>query len=180
MVNNLVVAGRVEMVSMDNRKIRLAALRQVTRFGLIGVLNTVVDVGIFFILVHLAHWSVIPAQTVSYTCGICNSYVWNRYLTFQRKGGPRMAEAFRFVSLNLLSYGISVAILYLFSTHGWSIVIGKGAANLLTLVVNFIGSKWWVFRRQENTPGTSTPCNRSRPGDVSCSLAIGNGRDNDV
>jgi putative flippase GtrA len=126
----------------------VTTIRQSLRFGLVGALNTAVDMGTFFALVRLGHWHAAGAQGVSYTCGLCNSYLWNRYLTFQRRNRPHLAEIVRFATVNGLSYAVSEGLLFLLERQAWSLLAIKFALSFVTSALNFVGSKWWVFRNR--------------------------------
>lgn len=115
------------------------------KFALVGLLNTGVDVAIFFLLT----WTGIPyvaAQVVSYSCGAANSYLLNKVWTF-RACGLSYSEIIRFVVVNLVSLGISVVLLTLLHDRiGLSLAAAKGIATVCALVANFLGNKLWVFK----------------------------------
>src|SRR6266567_1973182 len=115
------------------------------KFALVGVLNTGVDVAIFFLLT----WLGIPyvaAQVVSYSSGAANSYLLNKVWTF-RSCGLSYAEIVRFVVVNLASLGISVVILSLLHERtGFTLAAAKGGATVCALAANFLGNKLWVFK----------------------------------
>ena len=121
------------------------SINEFIKFALVGVLNTGVDVAIFFLLT----WIGIPyvaAQAVSYSCGAANSYLFNKVWTF-RSSGLSYAEIVRFTAVNLLSLGISIAVLSLLhSTAGLDLAAAKGGATISALAANFLGNKLWVFR----------------------------------
>ncbi|MBX5436860.1 MAG: GtrA family protein [Alicyclobacillaceae bacterium] len=120
--------------------------RQSLRFGLVGMLNTLIDFGVFSGLVQFGHWRAVPAQMVSYACGVCNSYLWNRRLTFQRRGPSRPAEVGRFAALNLLTAGLSALVIAALRSAVTPLPAAKLVATCIATAVNFAGSKWWVFR----------------------------------
>ena len=115
------------------------------KFALVGVLNTGIDVAIFFLL----SWLGIPyvaAQVVSYSCGAANSYLLNKVWTF-RSCGLSYAEIVRFAAVNLTSLGISVVVLTLLhDMAGLGLAAAKGGATACALAANFLGNKLWVFR----------------------------------
>ena len=115
------------------------------KFALVGILNTGVDVAIFFLLT----WLGIPyvaAQIVSYSCGAANSYLLNKVWTF-RSCGLSYAEIIRFVAVNLTSLGISVVSLTLLhDMAGLGLAAAKGGATVCALAANFLGNKLWVFK----------------------------------
>jgi putative flippase GtrA len=122
------------------------SIREFIRFVLVGMLNTGVDVAIFTLLI----WSgaaYLAAQTVSYTCGAANSYLLNKLWTF-RSCGLSYAEMVRFALVNLVSLGISLALLALFHHQaGMGLAAAKGGATVCALAANFLGNKLWVFRQ---------------------------------
>lgn len=120
-------------------------IKEFVKFALVGVLNTGVDVAIFFILTHFD----VPyplAQIISYTCGAANSYLLNKLWTF-RACGLSYAEMVRFTVVNLASLAISLLCLHLFhDIMGLSLAAAKGGATVCALGANFLGNKLWVFR----------------------------------
>jgi putative flippase GtrA len=63
---------------------------QALRFVVVGGVNTVVDMGIFYLLGLVPGMSLVMAKAISYNLGTVNSFALNKYLTFNagrsRKG----------------------------------------------------------------------------------------------
>lgn len=119
------------------------------KFGIVGVLNTAVDAMVFTLLAA-AGAPVLIAQVISYSCGVVNSYWWNGRWTFQDAGRQgKKNEIMRFVITNLVVLSLSSLILYICnSTLGWSVVMSKILATLSGMVINYIASRYWVFRAE--------------------------------
>jgi putative flippase GtrA len=121
------------------------SIREFVKFALVGILNTAVDVALFFVLTRL-DVPYVAAQVVSYSCGAGNSYVLNKLWTF-RTCGLSYPEMLRFAAVNLASLGISLVCLRLLhDTAGLGLAAAKGAATVCALAANFLSSKLWVFR----------------------------------
>lgn len=115
------------------------------KFALVGILNTGVDVVIFFLLTWLGS-PYVAAQVVSYSCGAANSYLLNKIWTF-RSCGLSYGEIVRFVAVNLISLGISViSLMLLHDKAGLGLAAAKGGATACALGANFLGNKLWVFK----------------------------------
>jgi len=115
------------------------------KFVLVGLLNTGVDVAIFFTLTWLGT-PYVAAQVISYSCGAANSYLLNKFWTF-RSSGLSYAEIVRFTVVNLVSLGISIAVLALLhDSAGMDLVSAKAGATVCALAANFLGNKLWVFK----------------------------------
>lgn len=120
-------------------------LGEFIRFAAVGVLNTGVDMAIFFLMTWLGV-PYVAAQVVSYSCGTANSYLLNKTWTF-RSNGHSYSEVARFIIVNLASLGISLACLSLLhDTVGLGLATAKIIATVSALAVNFIGNKLWVFK----------------------------------
>lgn len=125
---------------------RLADLIQFVKFGLVGVLNTLVDVLVYTLLIWIgAHY--LLAQPLSYGAGMVNSYLVNKCWTFQdRRSG--VGQFVRFALLNGGTLLLSLGLLYVFADGlGFDPLLSKGVVTLFTVVANFAGSRWWVFRQ---------------------------------
>jgi len=128
---------------MEKTNNKLSAL---TRFCTVGVVNTIIDLSTFFILVGVG----IPyffAQILAYSAGMGNSYIWNRFWTFQWRQKVRVQEIIRFVSFNLSAAVITYILLSIFQEEfGFSLFLSKGIATVGGVVITFSGSKYWVFK----------------------------------
>lgn len=123
-------------------------------FGLVGVLNTVVDLVVYWLLLQLSVYYVL-ANILSYGAGMLNSYIWNNNVTFRSRaasdtgGGKSRSSAtiWRFVIWNGITLLLSsVIITVLIELVGWSELWSKLIATVIIVVVQFTGMKKWVFR----------------------------------
>jgi putative flippase GtrA len=117
---------------------------QFMRFCLVGVVNTGVDFAVFTVLTNMGILLLV-AQCISYTCGVLNSFLLNRTWTFQRRG-QSSGQLIRFFALNLGTLTITYGLLVYFHNHlAWSLLVSKLVATGASLVINFGGSRLWVF-----------------------------------
>ena len=92
------------------------------------------------------------ANIIGYGAGIINSYIWNRFWTFQVKH-VIAAQFGRFLALNFFCLILSSASLFLFTDFlGWSYLLVWFITMGVITMINFAFSKYWVF---ENTWGQS-------------------------
>ncbi|WP_052339474.1 GtrA family protein [Gorillibacterium massiliense] len=156
---------------------------QFIRFNLVGLVNTAVDFAIFTLLISF-HVPDKLAQTCSYAAGTLNSFLLNKYWTFRHKktgeqeipapisnyqtSAPRSGfarpsrsswlQALRFAILNAANLGLSVLLLGLFTSRmGLSSLAAKAVVTVFTMLVNFAGSKLWVFRQTKSTGEAGIP-----------------------
>lgn len=120
-------------------------LVQFIKFNLVGVVNTLVDFAVFTLLTFLGVYYMV-AQVISYSCGVVNSFIMNKYWTFGVKSTPQGLEVIKFIIVNIISLGVSLAILYPLKPH-LGVFYAKIIATIFSMTVNFIGNKLWVFKR---------------------------------
>ncbi|RED57152.1 GtrA family protein [Cohnella lupini] len=129
--------------------LRLSERIKMAKYALVGGLNTGVDFVVFCILIYGMGMGSFGAQTISYIAGVANSYLLNRYWTFQVKGKRGMAEIVRFLLINVLSFAAATALLLGLEHWGTESAIAKIASVVCSLAVNYVGYRLWVFRGME-------------------------------
>ena len=122
---------------------------QGAKFALVGVINTLVDAAVYFLLRLLPFFSeyYLAAQAISYTCGVINSLFMNKKFTFKEKGPMGARRVIAFFAVNLVSLGVSMAVIYLCKEQLlFGEVVSKGIATIFSMGVNFALNKLLVFR----------------------------------
>lgn len=116
-----------------------------TRFLVVGLANTAVDVLVFLAL-YRATSSLFFAQVAAYAVGAADSYLLNKVWTFRRRGAPWRGEVVKFLAVNLASLAVTLVGLYLVTTvTGAGVLAGKLGATAAGVAVNFAGNRYWVF-----------------------------------
>lgn len=78
-------------------------IEQFMRFGLVGVINTLLDFALFNLLAGKLRWRKIPANLVSTSVAISFSFLANWHWVFPTHGGQPMERGFRFLAITLAS-----------------------------------------------------------------------------
>ena len=151
---------------------------QLIKFALVGVLNTLVDFLVYTLLVLVFGISennvfMIGLFTlIAYACGVLNSFILNTRWTFRQEYKRTAKERVMFVVVNIVSWGLSYLLVWLFSNHvftGSSItdwvcsligfttpekvskvvsILSKLLATPFVIIVNFLGNKLLVFNKK--------------------------------
>lgn len=134
-------------------------LHQFVKFAILGVLNTIIDFSVYYILTrHTAYFHVdtamkYVANILSFLVATTFSFFTNRTWTFEQTHKPTLGEAARFYSTT--STGIvlnSLLLLLLIKVFGIYDLVAKIFSTFVTIFWNFILKRFWVF-----APGTSAP-----------------------
>jgi putative flippase GtrA len=140
---------------------RLAFLRKAVAFGLVGVVNTLIDFGMFWIGAWKFGLPLVAANTLSWIVAVSCSYVMNSLFTFAAESGRRLswrAYATFVVSgivglvanTTALLVAAKLAPLFLAAASA-QLAAAKACAILASFVVNFSLSHFVVFRRHPAT-----------------------------
>jgi putative flippase GtrA len=149
---------------------KIAVIWQIGKFGVTGVLNVLVDLGVLSILTFFfrtyfsidSKASVFTAlslitfysifKSISFIIANINSYFWNKHWTFHKEGG-KSTEFFQFFIVSVVGFivNVIVASLVFKSVAGFSVdqagLIGAASGSIAGLAWNFIGYKFIVFKK---------------------------------
>lgn len=120
--------------------------RQFLIFCLIGLLCTIFNYGVFYVLLTYAHLHYLVAASIGFLSGVGIGYPLNRRLTFStQKNGKR--EKILYLAVYMASLVLSIAFLEItVGVLGMSALIANILSIGLTTCTNFIGTKFVVFR----------------------------------
>jgi len=118
---------------------------QFLRFCTVGLANMAVDFTGFFLLM-LVDVPYLLAQVIAYSAGVVNSFFFNRKWTFGITGTINLSEVAKFITVNGMSLLVSSGLLFILhdvnQLHLW---LSKITATGGGIVINFVGSRLWVF-----------------------------------
>lgn len=139
---------------------RWPVMIQFVKFGIVGGLNALLDLGVLNLLIALTGisggigYSVFKSS--SFLVAVTNSYFWNKFWTFRSTEESSAGELVKFFLVNLVGFAINVGAASFvvnvigapagFSASVWA-NIGAVSAVFFTLFWNFIGMKFIVFKR---------------------------------
>ena len=116
-------------------------------FGLIGALNTVLDLGVYAALTELMTVAPLVANLFSFSLGATSSYVLNGLITFHdiRANLFHAPQAFRSVLSAAICLGVSTGALWL-ALRFLPNMAAKGATLVATFFCGYALSRYWVYR----------------------------------
>jgi putative flippase GtrA len=143
------------MGAWRERSLALKALS----FGLIGVVNSAVDFGVFALAYYYFGTSIIVAQIAAWLLAVTGSYVMNSMITFAAESGKKLGvkSYASFALAQIAGFFANTATVYLVS-YGLerlagldvnrAVLVGKLLAIGASFAVNFSLSHFVVFRRR--------------------------------
>jgi putative flippase GtrA len=152
-------------------KLRAGIVGSIVKFGIVGLVGFVVDVGIFNFLRYLEisggreEWwtTALGAKVVSTSVAIIFNWIGNRYWTFRKtRTTPVLRELIEFVLASIA--GMVVALACLWVSHHLlglrDIVSDNISGNVIGLglgtAVRFVLYRYWVFNPHRATASAET------------------------
>ncbi|KZL89582.1 GtrA family protein [Clostridium magnum] len=138
----------MKLVVKVNSYIFNGKFKHLSRFSMIGVINTIIDFTVFTIFHSLFGVSYVFSQGLGYGLGVVNSFLLNKKWTFaDRRANKRsFYEFLQFVVVNLISLIITmIAMSLLVQNLNLNVYIAKVLVTVIAQVTNFLGYKLWVF-----------------------------------
>lgn len=153
---------------------KIAVVWQIAKFALIGVLNTLVDLGVLSLLIfifrsylHIDSRDILIGalgitfyslyKSISFISANVNSYFWNKYWTFGQGAEKKSSIEFaQFFVVSVVGFIVNVAFAsYVFKSIApvaglnpdqWGL-IGAAVGSIAGLTWNFVGYKFIVFKK---------------------------------
>ena len=119
-------------------------MKRLIKFGLVGVVNTLISIGCYILFVKLGiHY--ILANILSYLIGLLNSYYWNKKWVFEFKE-TRLSVFGKFSIVNLAVLSFNTLVLFLFVNKlGLNQYLSQLIATVFGMGINFFLNKNWTF-----------------------------------
>lgn len=139
--------------------------KQIVRFGIVGALNTVVDLTVLNVLIAATgtgRTGLMYAvyKSIAFFCAVLNSYLLNRSWTFQRAAAKsQMVEGSQFLFISLLGALVNVGSSWYVATYtspAWGVSprlwpsVAALVGTAFSLGFNFVGYKFWVFAHRKH------------------------------
>lgn len=122
---------------------------------IVGFLTTVISLATYFICTETflnpkINIELQIANVISWCLAVIFAYVTNRVFVFKSKNENKLREAVSFVGSRILSLIMDMAAMFLMvSILNWNDKIGKIITQVMVIVVNYLLSKLFVFKKED-------------------------------
>jgi putative flippase GtrA len=124
-------------------------IRRLIRFGMVGVLATVVYYGLLWTMVEIFSISILVATSVAFIFVTIENYILHYTWTFQSTNAH--AKAFpRFLLMNIGGFGINWLMMFAgVVVAGFNYLWVQALAIIIVVAWNLALSHFWIFREVE-------------------------------
>jgi putative flippase GtrA len=132
------------------------ALLKAVSFGLIGLVNTGIDLGVFLLAYGVFSIPLVPANVLAWLVAVSCSYVMNSFITFARESGRKLRwrDYGAFAGSGVAGVIANTTTLVVLS-YWIPVLMAKLAAILVSFLVNFSLSHFVVFRSGQRGSGAN-------------------------
>lgn len=120
---------------------------QFIKYGLVGVVNTLITGVILFTLMNCFGVSYKTSNTVGYIAGFINSFIMNKLWTFKANKSPTIKQLLRFSAVFVICYLLQRWLLIFLVEE---LLINKNVSQLIGMVfytlISFVFNKLFAFR----------------------------------
>ncbi|WP_051452871.1 GtrA family protein [Atopobacter phocae] len=142
-----------ETNNFNRRLIQLKQIitNEVMMYLIFGVLTTVVNLIIFFIFTKIFVSGWLLANIIAFIISVLFAYWTNKLYVFKSNSKDKLVilkEFITFISARLFSLGIEILTLFIMlQLLNLNDVFGKVTAQVIVVVLNYVFSKVFVFRK---------------------------------
>ena len=125
-------------------------ISQIFRFGIVGVVCTIIDFGVMIFLKEIVDVHYLFASGISFAVSVVINYLLTMRFVFRgKKDSSKVKEFIIFVVLSIIGLGINQVIMWI-SVDGIEIsyVLSKVGATGIVMVYNFITKKIFLEEKR--------------------------------
>ena len=138
-------------ISIKNFNDEHNPIKQFAKFCVVGGFGASVNYGIFYLSYKFLNIHYVAASLSGFFIAAFAIFLFNREWTFQVRHGKISKQFAQFMALMVISFTANGLSIYLFTDIiGLRAEISQLLTMAITTMINFIGSKYWVFRHKLN------------------------------
>ena len=123
--------------------------REVLAYLVFGVLTTLVNIVVFAILTRALSVGTVVSNIIAWFLSVLFAYVTNRRWVFGTRGDSVLKEAATFFTGRIGTGVLDTAMMFVtVDLFGWNDIVMKVFVNVIVIILNYVISKFLVFRRK--------------------------------
>ena len=137
-------------LNYSNKSI-IKIITQFIKFGMVGVLNTVISLATYYILIHF-NVNYIIANTIGFILGTLNAYYWNNRYVFKKEEDEKRSTVKSGIKV-FISYGFTfllgtVLLILWVDILNIPEKIAPIIKLIITIPLNCVLNKLWAFKNE--------------------------------
>ena len=122
-------------------------INEFCKYLIIGVLTTLISFFSFTLMNEVVHTGVTVSNVISWVIAVLFAFVANKSIVFQKKDKASKKQVILFFLVRAVSLVIeTILLLLLIEIIAYDSLVSKGIAQVVVIVLNYIASKFIVFK----------------------------------
>lgn len=122
--------------------------KEIVMYLIFGVLTTVVNIVVYYLCNDVMHMHYLIANAIAWLVSVLFAYVTNRKYVFESCDASWIAECLKFMTSRVSTGVIDMIVMFvLVNLFAFSSMISKVLSNVLVIVLNYLFSKLFVFKK---------------------------------
>ncbi len=130
----------------DFIKKQFRRFRRLINYGIMGVLNTIVDYMVFALVYDLMHFGAGVGQAAGFLAGSVCGYLLNSNITFREGKGRTKAQFVQYVGVDFVLLAISSVAMEYMENQGLNAYVVKLGMTAVIALLHYTIYKYVVFR----------------------------------
>ena len=136
----------------------VAKYKDVIPYGVFGVLTTLVNIAVYWVVAHPIGLGVMPSTIIAWAGAVLFAYLTNRKWVFRSEAANTReiaGEIASFFACRLATGLVDWACMYIFvDICLMNDVVIKTGSNILVIILNYVASKFVIFRHNRQQGDT--------------------------
>ncbi|MBI5283083.1 MAG: GtrA family protein [Candidatus Solibacter usitatus] len=122
------------------------------KFNAVGLAGVGVQLAALALFAKVLHWNYLAATAPAVETAVLHNYAWHAAWTWRDRPAAGEAPWLRLLRFHLGNGLVSIVsnvllMRLLAGALGWPLMLSNGVSIILTPVLNFLASEYWVFSR---------------------------------
>ncbi len=129
----------------------ISALRknkEIVMYLIFGILTTVVNIVVYYLFNDVMHINYLIANAIAWVASVLFAYITNRKYVFESSDTSWVVECLKFMTSRVSTGLIDMIVMFvLVNLFAFNSMISKVISNVLVIVLNYVFSKLFVFKK---------------------------------
>jgi putative flippase GtrA len=123
-----------------------AAWIQLLKFCIVGASGYVVNLIVYYVLIHSAGAHYLVASIIAFLVAWLNNFALNRQWTFPRVGSSPVKQAAKYMVVSVIGLLVNLGILWALVLIGTDTLLAQAVAIAAVTPLTFLLTRSWAFR----------------------------------
>ncbi len=132
-------------------KTLLKKYKELILYGIFGLGATLINIVTFYLFNEILELNLVLSNVLAWVCAFIFAFITNKLWVFESKdwkSRTAIKEMLEFLFARLITLFLDTFLMWLLvNVLNWNGLVSKVIVNIIVIILNYIASKLWVFRK---------------------------------